>query len=463
MDDPEETTNPFELPEILVQLLIHADRKDYQKLYQSNKELMDSPYLLRLLQTHYRLPFQPSSFYDFVFERDIRDPISRKNLCMTPKRMLIYAIKSNDPALVRSLLQDDFYMCVETFYLAGTIGNPEVIDQLIPLKIELYEVQVILEGLAYSSHNQLFDLYSQSNPDWMDYMMVSSAAAEGGNLSLVIKLYRPEMREEVLRAAATENHQEIIQWVFDQEPETPDDRTVILQGAIVGGNLQLADDYLDAAKDISHLEILTSVARSDDPKVLEWFLSSDLMSDPYDLYGIYTVAVEGKRFHYIGSYQIVKRILENYDELNSVHNFYKKISGKIEKFRDENRFGITGKSKKNRQSPRRKTDEERYYKVIYRLLFNGVYRGLQFRTVLDMIEHEKILDAAGSGHHLALEALGYIYDQEWMIALKRSIKDDNLEFTRWVINRFHPDHKSLKDLVRNVEGCTAEWIRRTYK
>ncbi|CAK7994761.1 Hypothetical protein POVR1_LOCUS285 [uncultured virus] len=162
-----------------------------------------------------------------------------------------------------------------------------------------------------------------------------------------------------------------------------------------------------------------------------------------------------EEIHNIGSYQIVKRILENYDELNSVHNFYKKISGKVEELRRGPQFGI--------RPGHRKTSEERYYEAIYRLLFNEVYRGREFRTVLDMIEHEKILDATGTGYHVALEALEYIYNQEWMDALKRSIKDDNLEFTRWVISRFHPDQVTLKGLARLHKGCTAEWIRKTYK
>ena len=295
MDDPEETINPFVFPEILVQLLIHSGHTNDRMLYQSYKELMDSPYLLRLLQTHYRIPFQPLSFYDFVFERDIRDPVSRKNLCMTPNKMLIYAVKSSDPALVRSLLKDETYYDGEGFYLAGTIGNPEVIDQLIPFSGIGPRLQGILAGLAYGSHNQLFDQYLRINPDLVDYVRISEAAAKGRNLPLIIRLYRPDTRGSILNGAANGNYQEIIKWVFDQAPETQEDRVEILLGAIEGGNLQLADNYLDAAKDVRHFGLLISVARSDDPNVLEWFLSSDLMSDPYDLYRIYTVAVEWKK------------------------------------------------------------------------------------------------------------------------------------------------------------------------
>ncbi|CAK7994757.1 Hypothetical protein POVR1_LOCUS281 [uncultured virus] len=444
MDEPEETIDPFVLPEILVQLLIHSDRSNDQILYQSYKELMDSPYFLRLLQTHYRIPFQPLSFYDFVFERDIRDPINRKNLCASPERMLIYAVKSNDPALVESLLKDDAdYVSDETLYLAGTIGNPEVIDRLIPSNGGggILQLQGILEGLAYGSHNQLFDRYSQIKPVWTNYNKISEAAARGGNLPLVIRLYNPNTRDATLEGAAIGNHQDIIRWIFDQSPETSKDQEIVILGAIQGGNLQLANNYLDAIGDtIWHFGVLRSVAMSDDPKVLGWFLSSDLTYDKHDLHEIYDLAIKGRGFHNVGSYRIAKRILENYDELNSIHNLFQKV------FR-----GVHGGDQSGMMSGEVNPD----YKSVYRLL--GTYKGKGFRIVPDIIEYEK-----ESGYHLAAEDLKKVYNQEWMDALEKSIQDDNLEFTKWVINKFRPDQEILTDLVYNVKNCTAEWIRRTY-
>ncbi|CAK7994754.1 Hypothetical protein POVR1_LOCUS278 [uncultured virus] len=454
MDEPEEdTASPFDVPEIFIQLLLHADRSDYQRLYQSYKDLMDSPYVLKQLQVHYHLPFQPQTFYDFIFERDLRDPVERMNLCLSPTKMFTHAIKLNDYSLIQNLLEAydmESYLFgnqpTSAFFLAGSIGNPKILQLLIDHFAPRGRTG-ILRGLAYGSHNELFDLYYN-----VDYLpnpgVIEEGAARGGNLSLVLRFYSPNTRSKILYGASIENHQKIIGWVYDQAPPDREDAEQIFLGAIRGGYIKLAENLFNALRggvSPSIWDIINNSVDSNDSEVLDWLLSSGLMKTPLLYDRMYNRALGSDEWVTIKD-RIVKRLLERYEDLNSVDNFLgDPIFLQYENLRRGNLDPIKDRDLKG--------DLLRKFYLIY------ICDLIKFQTVPDIIEFARTKYGYEGDVPVALKKL---YDEKWLKALKKSIKDDCLQLTKWIVDRFHPDHETLQKFTRRRIGCATEWIRKTF-
>ncbi|CAK7994756.1 Hypothetical protein POVR1_LOCUS280 [uncultured virus] len=460
MDDPEVTiASPFDLREILIQLLLHADRKDYQKLYQSNKELMDSPFFLKRLQEHYYLPIQPLSFYDFVFERDIRDPVDRKNLCMTPKRMLIYAVKSNDPALVRSLLDDGAPTIDLTYFLAGEMGNPKILDQLVYRNTASNNnyLRRILEGLAYGSHNQLLKVYLQIDPT-VEPESIARAAAKGGNLTLIRELYSPKTRSMVINGATAGGHPEIVEWIFKQAPQDPTDNTQIYYGAIENGNMELVDRSRRMEKMGTNFNvIIDNVIKSNNPKIVDWILSA---LSQRDLDEIYDASLKEHSDRMTAS-KIVKRILERYDELSFIANYLGLIPGgnyyreiRLTTSHDEiERTPLLIRSRLGKGSVSNIDPDVKNF-------LDGIF--LQDFVSLTIPEIIRTAEETYEINHKIPKALKDAYNKKWISALKTSIKVDDLKLTKWIIDRFHPDVGLARLFAKDSQGCTAKWILKTF-
>ena len=443
MDEPEEIINPFDLREILIQLLLHVDRGNYQRLYQSNKELMDSSYFLEKLQEHYHLPFQPSSFYDFVFERDLRDPIDRKNLCMTPKRMLIYAVKSNDPALVRSLLDDGAPTEEITFFLAGEMGNPKILDQLVYSNAYLKYLKRILEGLAYGSHNQLLQIYLQIDPT-IEQGSIVRAAAKGGNLALVMELYSPKTRSVAINGATVGGHPEIVEWIFKQAPQDEKDSVQVCYGAIESGNMELITSIWKKRLSARPDDFLDSVIKSNNPEIFDWILTEVLRRR---LYTVYDMSLE-ECCDKMRAPKIVKRFLERYDELNPIM-LYTEIMRPSRLLR------------RRRGSYLDAPDPNAIVLDIdVRKFLNEIaLQEIQAETALEIIRIAE--ETYGINHKIPI-ALKDIYDEKWIRALKASVEVDDIELAKWIIDKFHPIPELLRGFAKDSQGCTAEWVLRNF-
>ncbi|CAK7994753.1 Hypothetical protein POVR1_LOCUS277 [uncultured virus] len=442
MDKPETTLNPFDVPEIFIQLLLRTDRSNYQMLYQSYKALMDSLYCLKQLQEWYRLPIQPKSFIDFVSERDLRDPEKRKELGLSREWTIHYAVKSRDLALIDSL---GGLSTIEpkTFYLAGVIGDQKVLEKIIWRQHTDggSGIMLMFEGLVLKGHNEIFDyclyhtcLFPQDSTPKSDFdrQKVAKAAAAGGNLYVVKQLYTSTTRDKMLQGAVSGNRSEILHWLFEQSPRTKRDDLQFLYGAIESGNLSLIDEYSPACIMAGIYDIIKSVVESDQPEVLDWLLSSKtvLLRRPTDVNVIYQAAVEKKKL------QIISRLLERYDVLSPVDEWL-----------DDEVF----RHLKSNPNPK-----------IVRRYQRFLQEAKQLRTVPEIIE---LIRKQPKADHRVIEKLKEAYDKKWLMAFDMGLRADLFEFVEWIIDRFNPDPEYLKAYsVRcGYESCTAKWIHKFYR
>lgn len=239
-----EPQTPFNYDEILINLLLNSDRDLLEKLYKSFSVILESKYVLNKLSKKYYLP-NLNTFSEFIIHYDRRNPEKRKLLCIDEDEQLLLAISDDDEKLVKELLTEHPEVLFDTFMLAGKMGNKKIIDMLISVESNMDNFNELLNGLAYASHNELFDYYSnlyklmfKENPH---KQAVIKYAAERDNFYVVKKLYDKKTRSNAIEGAAMKKDSKILEWLLDQEKIiSQNDYKSILYGSLEGCNLDLA-------------------------------------------------------------------------------------------------------------------------------------------------------------------------------------------------------------------------------